>query len=62
MITDLRVIGISKSNPSLQRLLKRCCWHLVSLFVFGIGLLWGLFDGDGFCLHDRLSDTRVIRS
>lgn len=62
MITDLRVIGINRNRPSLQQFLKRCCWHLISLLVLGIGLLWGLFDRDSLCLHDRLSDTRVIRS
>jgi uncharacterized RDD family membrane protein YckC len=62
MIADLRVIGIIRMRPSLQQLLKRCFWFLVSLLVFGIGLLWGLFDRDNLCLHDRFSGTRVIRS
>jgi uncharacterized RDD family membrane protein YckC len=62
MIVDLRVIGIHRMRPSLQQLLKRCCWYLVSLLVFGIGLLWGLFDRHNLCLHDRFSATRVIRS
>lgn len=62
MITDLRVIGIAGLHPSLRQFLKRCCWHLVSLSVFGIGLLWGLFDRQNRCLHDRLSGTRVVRS
>lgn len=62
MITDLRVIRMNRNRPSLQQLLMRCCWHLVSLLVCGLGLLWGLFDRDNLCLHDRLSGTRVIRN
>jgi len=62
MITDLRVVGIAGLSPSLGQFLKRCWWHLVSLLVFGIGLLWGLFDRQNQCLHDRLSGTRVVRS
>lgn len=61
MITELRVIGISRIRPSLKQLVARCWWHLVSLLVFGIGLLWGLLDRNSLCLHDRLSGTRVIR-
>ena len=61
MITDLQVIGITPARPSLMQFLKRCIWHLVSLLIFGIGLLWGLFDRNSLCLHDRLSGTRVIR-
>jgi uncharacterized RDD family membrane protein YckC len=62
MITDLRVIGISLGRPSLQRYIMRCFLHLISLLVFGIGLLWGLFDRNNLCLHDRLSGTRVVRT
>ncbi len=62
MIADLRVIGINRKRPSMQQLVKRCFWHLISLLACGIILLWGLFDRDNLCLHDRLSNTRVIRS
>jgi uncharacterized RDD family membrane protein YckC len=61
MITDLRVIGADEKRPSPRRLLSRCCWHLLSLFGLGIGLLWSLFNRENLCLHDRYSNTRVIR-
>ena len=62
MITDLRVIGVGRKRPSMQQLIKRCFWYLISLLVCGIGLLCGLFDRNNLCLHDRLSGTHVIRS
>jgi uncharacterized RDD family membrane protein YckC len=62
MITDLRVIGIGRKRPSVPQFIKRCFWHLISLLACGIGLLWGLFDRNSLCLHDRLSETRVIRT
>jgi uncharacterized RDD family membrane protein YckC len=62
MITDLRVIGIGRKRPSVQQFIKRCFLHLISLLACGIGLLWGLFDRNSLCLHDRFSGTRVIRS
>ncbi len=62
MITDLRVTGIIRKRPSLQQYMKRCFWHLISLLMIGMGLLWGLFDRNNLCLHDRLSGTRVIRT
>jgi uncharacterized RDD family membrane protein YckC len=62
MITELRVIGIEETRPRFHKLLQRCFWHLISLLIFGIGLLWGIFDRNNMCLHDRLSNTRVIRN
>ena len=62
MITELRVAGIEEKRPSFHKLARRCFWHLVSLLFLGIGLLWGVFDRDNMCLHDRLSNTRVIRN
>jgi uncharacterized RDD family membrane protein YckC len=61
MITDLRVVGMNKKRPSLSQLIIRCCCYIFSLLVFGIGLLWGLFNRGNLCLHDRLSDTTVVR-
>jgi uncharacterized RDD family membrane protein YckC len=61
MITDLRVVGTNKKRPSLAQLAIRCCCYIISLLIFGIGLLWGLFNRENLCLHDRLSDTTVVR-
>jgi uncharacterized RDD family membrane protein YckC len=32
-----------------------------SLMLFGVGLLWSLFDRDRQFLHDRLAGTRLVR-
>lgn len=61
MITDLRVIGIANSRPSISQLFARCFGYLLSVIVLGVGLFWSFFDRKNRCLHDRLSDTSVIR-
>jgi uncharacterized RDD family membrane protein YckC len=61
MLTDLRVVDSWEKRPSMRQILGRCFAYLVSLLLFGTGLLWGCFDRQSRCLHDRLSDTRVIR-
>ncbi len=61
MITDLRVVGTGNVRPGARQLLIRWFWHLVSLLMFGIGLLWSLFNRENLCLHDMLSGTRVVR-
>ena len=61
MITDLRVVGIYHERPSFRQLIHRCSGFLLSLFGLGFGLIWGFFDRDSLCFHDRISDTQVIR-
>jgi uncharacterized RDD family membrane protein YckC len=61
MITELRVVGTCDERPSLGQLVQRCWAYLVSLFGLGFGLVWGLFDRESLCFHDRVSDTRVER-
>jgi uncharacterized RDD family membrane protein YckC len=61
MITDLRVVGEEGGRPLMVQLLGRCFGYLLSLLGLGIGLLWGLFDRESRCLHDRLSNTRIVR-
>lgn len=61
MITDLRVIGIADGRPSVSQLFARCFGYLLSVVVLGAGLFWSFFDRESRCLHDRLSDTSIIR-
>jgi uncharacterized RDD family membrane protein YckC len=61
MLTDLRMMGASTNRPGIVQILVRCCAFLIGLAAFGIGLLWGCFDGQARCLHDLLSQTRVVR-
>lgn len=46
----------------LWRLALRYVLAWPSLFLFGLGLLWAIFDRDRQFLHDRLAGTRVIFS
>jgi uncharacterized RDD family membrane protein YckC len=62
MITDLRVVRMDASRPTLGQLLGRCCCYLASLFGLGIGLLWSLVSREHLCLHDRVSGTQIVRT
>ncbi|HYK88739.1 MAG TPA: RDD family protein [Acidobacteriota bacterium] len=61
MLTDLKLINAEDRRPHMGQILWRCFGYLVSVFMLGAGLLWGCFDRQSRCLHDRLSDTRVVR-
>ncbi len=62
MLTHLRVgTGMAMERPGVGRILIRCVGYLISLFFFGLGLLWAFFDPEHRCFHDRLTDTRVVR-
>ncbi len=62
MITNLHLVGAAhRQLPHVSRILARCCVYLVSLLCLGTGLLWALFDREHQCLHDRLTNTRVVR-
>ena len=61
MLTYLHVTGADTNRPKIIRILLRCIFFLLGLAALGIGLLWGCFDRQARCLHDRLSSTRVER-
>ncbi len=61
MITDLRVVDEAEGRPEARQILLRCGFYLLSLAAAGLGLLWGCFDRQAKCLHDRLSGTKVVR-
>ena len=61
MITNLRLLGTDNERPTGRQILIRSSVFLVSLLGLGIGLIIGCFDKRSACLHDRLSNTRVIR-
>ena len=61
MLTELRLVDSEERRPRIRQILWHCFGYLVSLFILGAGLLWGCFDRNCRCLHDRLSDTRVVR-
>ncbi len=61
MLTDLKIVNSPIGRPSVGQMLTRCCVFLLGCAGLGAGLLWGCFDGQSCCLHDRLSRTRVTR-
>ena len=61
MMTDLRVVDGQKKRPLIRQILGRLSSFIPSLLVFGVGLIWGIFDRESRCLHDRLSGTHVVR-
>ena len=48
--------------PSMDQLLLRFMLAWPSIFFFGAGIVWALFDRDRQFLHDRLSGTRLVHT
>ncbi|WP_096087154.1 RDD family protein [Agaribacterium haliotis] len=46
---------------TLSTCLIRALAGFLGLAAFGLGWLWALIDKDGCCLHDRISNTRVVQ-
>ena len=61
MITDLQLVGTQGGRPSIGQLFIRCFGYLLSVILFGAGLLWSLIDRNNMCFHDRFSNTSVTR-
>lgn len=51
---------IPTSHPSLLRSAQRAAWGLLSFWFLGIGYWYRFIDPEQRCLHDKLSQTRVI--
>jgi len=62
MVTDLRIVSMNENQLLMSQVIRRSATFLVSVFGLGIGLLIGVFDRKCLCLHDRLSETRVVRA
>jgi uncharacterized RDD family membrane protein YckC len=62
MATDLRVVGMDEDRVAPSQAVRRSAAFLLSLFGLGIGLLIGVFSRKCLCLHDRLSETCIIRN
>lgn len=61
MAWRLRVQTLEGYSVSWRHALKRFMVAILSLLLFGIGYWWMLFNDERLTLHDRLSDTRVVR-
>jgi uncharacterized RDD family membrane protein YckC len=58
----IRLIDTHGQPPSVARATLRYLLALPGLLLFGIGLLWALFDRDQQFLHDRLTGLRLVDS
>lgn len=47
-------------HPSMVRAAQRSAWGLLSFTLLGAGYWYRFFDRENRCLHDMLSNTRVI--
>ena len=56
----MQLVRFDDGTPATQQLLLRYVVAWPSLFFFGVGLFWALFDRDRQFLHDRLAGTRII--
>jgi uncharacterized RDD family membrane protein YckC len=61
MLTDLKITASSFRRPRASQIFVRCVVYLLGTAGLGLGLLWGCFDRQAMCLHDRLSRTQVTR-
>lgn len=56
----LKIESLDGKPVQLQQALLRFILAFPSIGLFGLGLLWSVFDSDGLALHDRLSKTKII--
>lgn len=57
----LHVTGANGERPTVRALLVRYLAGTVSLLLAGLGFWWAWVDRDRLTLHDRASDTRMVR-
>ena len=56
----LRIANPDGSPPRLAQALLRYLAAWPSIALFGVGVLWAIFDRDKQFLHDRIAGTRII--
>lgn len=55
----IRLVSVNGGPPAIDQLLLRFMLAWPSIFLFGVGIVWAVFDRDRQFLHDRLSGTRL---
>jgi len=58
----IRVVSREGTSLTMKQALLRFVLALILVPAFGISLIWALFDRDKQFLHDRLADTRLVRT
>lgn len=62
MACRIKVVRADGSRITYGRSFARCCAWALSHLTLGIGHLMAAFDEERRTLHDRICDTRVVRS
>lgn len=57
----MRLISANGEKLTKKQAVSRYLFALISIFFFGVGIIWALFDRDHQFLHDRLAGTRIIQ-
>jgi len=58
---NIKLVNSSFQSPSWNQCLLRAAVAAPCVLVLGIGYWWSFFLENNDCLHDKLSDTRVIK-
>jgi uncharacterized RDD family membrane protein YckC len=62
MALGLKVVRADGSKLSVPRIIGRFFAHIIDGLTIGIGYLMAAFDDEKRALHDRICDTRVIKT
>jgi len=57
----IRLVDVTGAPIGLGRAALRFMLALAGLALFGVTIVWALFDRDRQFLHDRLAGTRLVR-
>ena len=60
-IFNIQVVRVDGSPLDFLDALGRWIGFMFGLCMFGLGLLWAVFNKDGRAWHDKLAGTMVIR-
>lgn len=58
----IRLVTRGGGAISLKTAICRYSFAVIGIGLFGLGLIWALFDGERQFLHDRLAGTRITRA
>lgn len=57
----MRVISMDGKSLNKKQAITRFLLAVTGIFLFGIGIIWALFDREHQYLHDRITGTRIIK-
>ena len=57
----IRLVTRGGGAIPLRTAICRYLFAVAGAGFFGLGFIWGFFDGEGQFLHDRLAGTKIVR-